>query len=134
MFHDPFNQFISATDPQTLSVFSAMHKYPIVHAEKLPNVNIALIGDANHPMSPFSGNGANMAMLDGVVLAQQLAARASVREAIGEFDKDSVPRSRKSIDKSYWTIGVLHSEGLTFWLIRAVMAVVGMLVWVKTLF
>jgi len=55
MFQEPFSQFVEATDPETLQVFSAQHKSPINHAQRLPKANIVLIGDANHPMSPFSG-------------------------------------------------------------------------------
>jgi 2-polyprenyl-6-methoxyphenol hydroxylase-like FAD-dependent oxidoreductase len=55
MFHEPFGQFIDASIPDTLQVFSAQHRSPINHAQKLPKANIVLIGDANHPMSPFSG-------------------------------------------------------------------------------
>jgi len=133
MFHEPFNQFVDATLPETLQVFSAMHRYPISHAEKLPSANIALIGDANHPMSPFSGNGANMALMDAVSLAKQLAGSGSVRSAIEEFDKESMPRSRKAIDKSKWVIPILHSEGLTYWLLRTVFALLTSVMWVKSL-
>lgn len=133
MFHEPFNQFIDATDPETLQVFNAMHKYPLSHAQKLSHAKIALIGDANHPMSPFSGNGANMALMDGVSLAKQLAGHESVRTAIEEFDKESMPRSRKAIDKSKWVIPILHSEGLTYWLLRTLFAVLSSVLWVKSL-
>lgn len=85
-------------------------------------------------MSPFSGNGANMALMDAVVLAKQLAGRGSVRMAIEEFDKESMPRSRKAIDKSKWVIPVLHSEGLTYWLLRALFAMLSSMLWLKSLF
>lgn len=133
MFHEPFNQFIDATDPETLQVFSAMHKHPLSHAQKLSHAKIALIGDANHPMSPFSGNGANMALMDAVSLAKQLAGHESVRAAIEEFDKESMPRSRKAIDKSKWVIPILHSEGLTYWLLRTLFAVLSSVLWMKSL-
>ncbi|KAH7085510.1 hypothetical protein BKA63DRAFT_574727 [Paraphoma chrysanthemicola] len=93
MLHEPFNQFVEATDPLTLQVFSAMHKYPINHTQKLPHANVILIGDANHPMSPFSGNGANMALLDAVVLAQQLSTCSSLRTAVETFDEERVSSS-----------------------------------------
>ena len=134
MFHEPFGQFVEATDPQTLQVFPAMHKSPIEHAQKLPNANIALIGDANHPMSPFSGNGANMALMDAVVLAKKLSSHTSVRRAITEFDEDSMPRSQKAIDKSYWTIAILHSQGLRFWMWRAVFATISIIIRILSIF
>ena len=128
MFHEPFNQFIEATDPLTLQVFSARHKSPIQHSQKLPKANVVFIGDANHAMSPFSGNGANMALMDAVELAKQLSSCASIRTAIDNFDAESAPRSQKAIDRSLWIIRFLHSEGITFWLFRALLAVVGLFV------
>lgn len=127
MFHEPFYQFIEATDPLTLQVFSARHKSPIQHSQKLPKANIIFVGDANHPMSPFSGNGANMALLDAVELAKQLSSCASIRTAIDDFDVESAPRSQKSIDRSFWVIRLLHLKGITFWLFRALLAVVSLL-------
>lgn len=59
MFGEPFGQFIEATDPETLQVFSAERKLPIQHAQKLARANVVLVGDANHPMSPFSGTRPN---------------------------------------------------------------------------
>ena len=55
MFREPFAQYVEATDPETLQLFSAQHKSPITHAQRLFKENVVLIGDANHPMSPFSG-------------------------------------------------------------------------------
>jgi 2-polyprenyl-6-methoxyphenol hydroxylase-like FAD-dependent oxidoreductase len=123
MYHEPFNQFIEATDPLTLQVFSAMHKSPINHAQKLPQANVIFIGDANHPMSPFSGNGANMALLDAVVLAKELSSCASIRAAIETFDADSMPRSQKSIDRSRIVIALLHARGIAFFALRLVLGV-----------
>jgi 2-polyprenyl-6-methoxyphenol hydroxylase-like FAD-dependent oxidoreductase len=131
MFQEPFNQFIEATDPETLQVFSAMHKYPINHFQKLPHANVVLIGDANHPMSPFSGNGANMALMDALQLAKQLTSCESVRTAIEKFDAESGPRSKKAIDRSWWIIRVLHSQGIVFWGFRALVGVVGFFMGLK---
>lgn len=123
IYHEPFSQFIDATDPMTLQVFSAMHKSPISHAEKVPRASVVFIGDANHPMSPFSGNGANMALLDAVVLAKELAGCRSMRTAVEIFDEDSVPRCQKSIDRSRIVISVLHARGIAFFALRMVLGV-----------
>jgi 2-polyprenyl-6-methoxyphenol hydroxylase-like FAD-dependent oxidoreductase len=125
---NPFHEIVEATDPRTLQVFSAAHKMPVSHAELLPRGNVVLIGDANHPVTPFSGSGANMALLDAVVLARQLVSCGSVRAAIKEFDAESRPRARKAVNRGKFTIAVLHARGFGFWVVRVLLGVVGLFV------
>ena len=125
---NPFQEIVEATDPRTLQIFSAAHKMPIDHAELLPKGNVVLIGDANHPVTPFSGSGANMALLDAVVLAQQLVSCGSVGAAIKGFDAESIPRTRKAVNRGWFTIGVLHASGFGYWVVRVLVGVVGLVV------
>ncbi|KAM0707101.1 hypothetical protein Q7P35_006432 [Cladosporium inversicolor] len=132
MFREPFGEFIEATDPETLQVFSAEQKLPIVHSQRLPNANVVFIGDANSSKSPFSGSGANTALMDAVDLAAQLSKSTSIRVAIESFDAGSVPRSRKAIQRGLWTIMLLHTYGVAFWLLRVFLAGVSFLLRFKT--
>jgi 2-polyprenyl-6-methoxyphenol hydroxylase-like FAD-dependent oxidoreductase len=90
----------------------------------LPDANIVFIGDANSSKSPFSGSGANTALLDAVDLATQLSKSVSIRAAIENFDAESVPRSRKAIKRGLLTIMLLHVDGFAFWLLRGFLAIV----------
>jgi salicylate hydroxylase len=62
--------------------------------EKLFAGPIALLGDAAHPMLPFMGQGAAMAIEDGVVLARCLAAAATRAEAFARYATARLPRVR----------------------------------------
>jgi salicylate hydroxylase len=55
-----------------------------------------LLGDAAHPMLPFLGQGASMAMEDGFVLARELArAPDDIAEALCAYEAERVPRTAK---------------------------------------
>jgi len=48
---------------------------------------LVLLGDAAHAMAPNLGQGANSALVDGVVLAEELAGASSVADALAGYDK-----------------------------------------------
>jgi 2-polyprenyl-6-methoxyphenol hydroxylase-like FAD-dependent oxidoreductase len=56
---------------------------------------LVLLGDAAHAMAPNLGQGANSALVDGVVLAEELANAPSVKDALVEYDKRRRPLTRR---------------------------------------
>jgi 2-polyprenyl-6-methoxyphenol hydroxylase-like FAD-dependent oxidoreductase len=56
---------------------------------------LVLLGDAAHAMPPNLGQGANSALVDGVVLAEELAAAPSVMDALAAYDKRRRPPARR---------------------------------------
>ena len=110
LFPEPFETLVAATDPKTLAVFNAMDKQPINHSE-LTNNAVAFVGDASHTVSPFAGNGANMALMDGVDLATVLRENKDAKGALEAFDKSSMVRSKRTVNISHWTIAIAHSTG-----------------------
>jgi 2-polyprenyl-6-methoxyphenol hydroxylase-like FAD-dependent oxidoreductase len=56
---------------------------------------LVLLGDAAHAMAPNLGAGANTALVDGVVLAEELAGAPSVMDALVGYDKRRRPLARR---------------------------------------
>jgi salicylate hydroxylase len=54
---------------------------------------VALLGDAAHPMQPFLGLGAAMAIEDGTVLGRAFAAHDAIDEALAAYQKARVERA-----------------------------------------
>lgn len=116
IFGEPFQTLIDHSDPATTMVINAMDKESFAHSacSNLP-AGVVFIGDSNHAVSAFAGNGANLAIMDGYDLAECICAYPSVKEAVEAFDKRSMPRASISLARSRWSIAMMHSSGLMWW-------------------
>ncbi|KJY47743.1 FAD-dependent oxidoreductase [Streptomyces sp. NRRL S-444] len=85
------------TDTDTGYVNRPLYALPVPHTwQHTPG--LTLLGDAAHLMSPFSGMGANLAMLDGADLARALIDNAAVDDAVRAYEALLLPRSREAAE------------------------------------
>ena len=106
--------------------FNAFDRPPFRHDLRRDG-NVIWIGDANHAVSPFAGNGANMALIDGWDLVRGLVGRGGVEEGVREFEREMVPRTGKVLKQSHFNIEVGHAVGWRAWVYWGVLRGLGLL-------
>src|SRR5262249_43704529 len=104
-WHAPVPEIVRAIDPKTVVVRGYYDREPTQRGRV---GRVWLIGDAAHPMCPFQGQGANMAMVDALRLAELVGAGAS-EGAAAKVAVDIVKRGRRAVLQSRRSAAQFHT-------------------------
>lgn len=126
-FHAPASELIARTDPARVVFRGYYDRDPVASARA---GRVVLLGDAAHPMTPFRGQGANMAMLDAASLARTLADSADIDASLSAFEREMLTRTRPhvltsrkaAVDYHAGSAFVCARRNVTLWLLGRLLA------------
>lgn len=97
-WHDDFRRIIAATDPGRCLQWALRSREPL---DTWVSGRVTLLGDAAHPITPFYGRGAMMAMEDACVLARCFEACGDDwATALRRYEAARLPRAHQLHAKS----------------------------------
>jgi len=106
----PIREIVSTTPVEEITYLGGFYdKEPLQHARA---GLLVLLGDAAHPMSPFRGEGANMAMRDALSFVEILHAtqEGQLQQALVRYEHEMLARTRQAILDSRKAAKEMHSR------------------------
>lgn len=113
-WHAPIQELIKQTPPDSINHRPYFDRTPVSCWHDGP---VLLLGDAAHPMSPFQGQGANMAMRDAEALAKALEEHPKLEHAIDAYQQLRIPPTTQAVMRSRQAASLFHWQNpLARWL------------------
>jgi len=106
-WHEQVIEMVSGAD--------VLYKWGLFTRAELPtwvSKRVALLGDACHSMTPYLGQGVNMAFEDSAVLVNVLSSNENTADALNEYDRLRRERCYKVVNASMDMLDVFHHEAL----------------------
>ena len=110
-WHPPIPEMIEKTELHLLMGIPAFDRDLMEKSESSSiGTQIALVGDAAHPISPFKGQGANQALLDGMELAEIIARGSThLASAINDHEDRMLKRVYTKVMQSRERVTSFHT-------------------------
>jgi salicylate hydroxylase len=89
---------------QVIDCLSAPYKWALIGRPPLERCSVGrvtLLGDACHPTLPILGQGANMTIEDGMIIARSLEASANVCDALQRYERARLDRTSRIVRSSF---------------------------------
>jgi salicylate hydroxylase len=106
-WHPHVTRIIDAVPQQDLFKWALCARSPLMRWVK---GRAAVLGDAAHPLLPYLGQGAVMAIEDAVLLARAFQAAPDIPEALARYEGSRVGRARLVVERSSAQVPIFHSD------------------------
>jgi salicylate hydroxylase len=108
-FHPDVLQMIESIEPKTLFKWGLRDREPL---QQWTLGRVSMLGDAAHPMSPFLGQGAVVAIEDGTVLGRCFAKACTPEEALGLYEEARKQRANAAQIHSRERVNAMQGSDL----------------------
>lgn len=105
-FEDDVKTMLGATPPELCFKWGLFNRRPLISWRK---GSATLLGDAAHPMTPFLGQGAVMAIEDAMIFARSIEAAADIPAALEVYQSARIGRTTLVMRESLARAKIFHA-------------------------